>query len=66
MLILRLMTSADIVLGMRLETAAGWNQVTEDWEILLSAGGSWVALWNSTPVLSEDYRLRNYVESQYG
>lgn len=50
-LTLRPMTQADIALGMRLSTIAGWNQVEADWEMFLaaSAGGSWVALWDGTP-----------------
>jgi GNAT superfamily N-acetyltransferase len=36
---LRALTAADIPLGMRLKTLAGWNQLEADWKMLLDAGG---------------------------
>jgi predicted N-acetyltransferase YhbS len=49
---IREMTSADIVLGMRLKNQAGWNQVEADWLRFLSMqpDGCFVAEWNGTPV----------------
>jgi GNAT superfamily N-acetyltransferase len=40
---LRPMTPADVSLGMRLKTVAGWNQQAADWEMLLYAGEGLVA-----------------------
>lgn len=42
---IRVMTAADIPLGMRLKQEAGWNQTREDWErfLQLSPSGSFVA-----------------------
>lgn len=42
---LRAMTHRDIPLGMRLKSAAGWNQLEVDWKMLLDVGceGSYVA-----------------------
>jgi GNAT superfamily N-acetyltransferase len=37
---MRQMTIADIGLGMKLKSFAGWNQVEADWEMFLNAGGS--------------------------
>jgi len=38
-LVLRPMTPADISLGMKLKSYAGWNQIETDWEMFISAGG---------------------------
>ena len=40
---LRPMTQADIPLGLRLTTVAGWNQTEADWQMLLAAGFGLVA-----------------------
>ncbi len=41
---IRLMTREDIPAGMRLKTAAGWNQTTQDWDNVLAVEpeGCWV------------------------
>jgi GNAT superfamily N-acetyltransferase len=38
-IILRKMTPEDIPLGMKLKSLAGWNQLEDDWKMLLDAGG---------------------------
>jgi len=38
-LVIRKMNTDDISLGMRLKSFAGWNQVEEDWDMFLGAGG---------------------------
>ncbi len=38
-LVIRRMIPDDISLGMKLKSFAGWNQVEEDWEMFLGAGG---------------------------
>jgi ribosomal protein S18 acetylase RimI-like enzyme len=52
MIHIRLMTESDIPLGMRLKTAAGWNQLAADWRrvLTLQPNGCWVAEWNGAPV----------------
>ncbi len=49
---LRAMTSADIPLGIRLKTQAGWNQTEADWRrfLTLAPGGSFVAELDSVAV----------------
>ena len=48
----RLMTHDDISFGMRLKTAAGWNQTEADWRRFIddSPGGVFVAEWEGVPV----------------
>lgn len=46
----RPMTVADVPLGMRFKTIAGWNQTAADWQMLLDAGTGFVALANGVPV----------------
>lgn len=45
---IRVMTPADIPVGMRLKDAAGWNQTEEDWRRFLRANpeGCFVGEWN--------------------
>jgi GNAT superfamily N-acetyltransferase len=45
---IRLMTLADIAVGMRLKEMAGWNQTEEDWQRFLKPNpdGCFVAEWN--------------------
>src|SRR5262245_9770741 len=51
MLALRLMTTADLALGMRLKEAAGWNQTEADWRraVELEPEGCFVAEEDGTP-----------------
>ncbi|MHB8902105.1 MAG: GNAT family N-acetyltransferase [Thermoguttaceae bacterium] len=51
-LTIRPMTSADISLGMRLKTQAGWNQTPADWQrfLDLEPRGCFVAEWNGQGV----------------
>src|SRR4051794_33231462 len=48
MIRIRHMTLADVPLGMRLKTAAGWNQVEADWlrMLALEPDGCFVAEWD--------------------
>jgi GNAT superfamily N-acetyltransferase len=52
MLRIRAFTEADIELGMRLKSAAGWNQLPADWRrmIAFQPDGCFLAEWNRTPV----------------
>jgi GNAT superfamily N-acetyltransferase len=52
MIHIRQMTESDVPLGMRLKTAAGWNQLVADWRrvLVLEPSGCWVAEWNGEPV----------------
>ncbi len=52
MIHIRPMTDADIPLGMRLKTQAGWNQTEADWRrfLWLQPDGCFVAELNGTPV----------------
>jgi GNAT superfamily N-acetyltransferase len=52
MIRIRLMTPADIALGMRLKTQAGWNQTEADWRrfLWLQPDGCFVAELDGTPV----------------
>jgi GNAT superfamily N-acetyltransferase len=52
MLRIRLMTPADIPLGVRLKAQAGWNQTEADWQrfLAMSPEGCFVAEWNGAPV----------------
>lgn len=49
---LRLMTTDDIELGMRLKGQAGWNQLAADWQrfLELEPDGCFVAEWDGQPV----------------
>ncbi len=49
---IRVMTTGDIELGMRLKTEAGWNQTTADWErfLGLEPEGCFVAEWEGRAV----------------
>lgn len=49
--ILRTFTKADISFGMQLKKQANWNQLSQDWEMILDAsqGGNFVALRNGVP-----------------
>jgi len=47
---LRPMTQADIPLGLRLTSKAGWNQTEADWQMLLAAGFGFVATYGITTV----------------
>jgi GNAT superfamily N-acetyltransferase len=51
MLSLRLMNDADVPLGMRLKSQAGWNQIEADWRRMLAMqpDGCFVAEWNGVP-----------------
>ena len=51
MIHLRLMTAADLPLGMRLSGQSGWNQTEIDWRraLDLQPDGCFVAEWNGTP-----------------
>jgi ribosomal protein S18 acetylase RimI-like enzyme len=51
MLRVRLMTAADLPLGLRLSRQAGWNQTEADWRRLLGLqpDGCFVAEWAGTP-----------------
>ncbi|HUE69426.1 MAG TPA: GNAT family N-acetyltransferase [Pirellulaceae bacterium] len=52
MLAIRPFTAADVPLGMRLKTQAGWNQLEADWRRMLDMqpDGCFVAEYGSTPV----------------
>jgi GNAT superfamily N-acetyltransferase len=52
MINLRLMTGADVPLGLRLCGQAGWNQTEADWRraLDLQPDGCFVAEWDGTPV----------------
>jgi GNAT superfamily N-acetyltransferase len=52
MLQIRTMTTADVLLGMRLKEQNGWNQLEMDWHRLLALEpeGCFVAEWNGKPV----------------
>ena len=52
MIRIRRMTAADIPLGMRLKTEAGWNQTEADWRrfLALEPKGCFVAEYNDEPV----------------
>lgn len=49
---IRVMTSCDIPLGMRLKDQAGWNQLPADWRrfLDLEPEGCFVGLWEDRPV----------------
>lgn len=49
---IRQMTPADILFGMEMKTAAGWNQVESDWRAFLSynSDGCFIAEWDGQPV----------------
>ena len=51
MLEIRAFTAADVPLGMRLKTQAGWNQLEADWRRMLEMqpGGGFVAEYAGTP-----------------
>ncbi|MCE9607836.1 MAG: GNAT family N-acetyltransferase [Planctomycetia bacterium] len=51
MLSIRILTPADIPLGMRLKELAGWNQTEADWRrhLALESAGCFVGCWNGTP-----------------
>lgn len=44
------MTQADIPLGLRLSSIAGWNQTEADWQMLLDAGFGFVARYGAASV----------------
>lgn len=52
MIRIRLMTAADVALGMRLTRQNGWNQLEADWRrvLALQPDGCFVAEWNGEPV----------------
>jgi GNAT superfamily N-acetyltransferase len=52
MISIRLMTSQDVPLGMRLKEQAGWNQMETDWRrcLALQPDGCFVAEFDGTPV----------------
>jgi GNAT superfamily N-acetyltransferase len=52
MIHIRLMTPADVALGMKLKTQAGWNQLEADWQrmLALQPDGCFVAELNGQPV----------------
>ncbi len=47
---LRPMTRADVPLGLRLTSLAGWNQTAADWQMLLAAGFGFVATYGAASV----------------
>jgi GNAT superfamily N-acetyltransferase len=49
MIRVRPMTAADLALGMRLKTQAGWNQTEADWRRALDLGACFVAELDGTP-----------------
>jgi GNAT superfamily N-acetyltransferase len=50
---LRPMTQADILLGLRLTSEAGWNQTEADWQMLLAAGFGFVATYGTTSAVAD-------------